>query len=362
MLISLINYPPNGCSYHRQLAPNGVLASKGIEVFQTNNLNAIDQKSSWEKWKVIQFNANDPQNQVNIARLKGLKVWFDLDDTWYLESQHPFFNQWKRTNRARITEKLIGEADVVTCANERLCELALKFNSNVNFLPNFLSNLEPQFQYKHHELLPDSPVVFGWVGAKQHLGDTRLLASSLDKLYCDRSLFNKYRVLYGGNVINHEGEVDPESERIGYYLKGNNSKYSGAHFGLMNATDHTRYAFMYQNIDVALAPLEDTNYNQYKSELKIIEAGYFGIPVIASDVYPYNTVIKHGVNGFLVKKEKDWLKYIKHFINNPQDIKVMGDNLKEYIDRRFNAEEITNKRIKILESLGCHIEALPTDV
>lgn len=361
MLISLINYPPNGCSYHRQLAPNGLLGARGIEVFQTNNIQAIDQKSSWDKFKVIQYNANDSQNQIPIARLKGLKVWFDLDDIWYLESQHPFFHQWSRTNRMKITEKLISEADVVTCANERLAELAIKFNPNTHHIPNVISPLEPQFQYNHHEHQKDSPVVFGWIGAKQHVNDVRLLASPLDKLYCDRNQGNKYRVVYGGYVLNAKGEGDTESERMAYYLKGNNSKYSGMHFGLMNATDHTRYAFMYQNIDVALAPLEDTNYNTFKSELKLIEAGHFGIPVIASDVYPYNTVIKNGVNGFLVKKEKEWLKYIKHFINNPEEIKVMGENLKEYINKRFNAEHVTNKRIKILESLGCNIEALPAN-
>lgn len=350
MLIAIIN-TPNGCTYHRQLVPNALIAERGIDVIQTNLLRVIDEKSKWDKWKVIQFHDNDYRKQAPVARAKGLKVWVDMDDIWYLESQHPMFKDWQADNRVKVTEKFLRDADVITCANERLADMAARFNPHTYHIPNCISPLEPQFQMKHHEY-SGGPVVFGWIGAKHHVQDIRLVASSLDKLYCDRKMSNRYRIVYGGYIINPmTGKADPISERIADYLRGNNSKYSTFHFGLMNATDHTRYAIMYQNIDVALAPLEATNYNQYKSELKLIEAGHFGIPVIASDVYPYNTVIKNGENGFLVKKDKDWLKAIKYFIEKPEEIKRMGDNLKEYINRRFNPKDITDKRIKIFETL-----------
>lgn len=349
MLISIINTPPNGCSYHRQLAPNALLAEH-IEVIQTNSIRAIDEQSSWDKWKVAQFNATDPHNQAPVLKYKGLKIWLDLDDTWYLETTHPFYDMWRRANRVKVTEEFIRTSDVITCASERLCELAVKFNPNTHHVPNFISPLEPQFQIPHRPHDANSPVVFGWIGAKQHVQDLQTIASPLDKIYCNREIGNKYRVIYGGYVGGPEGP-DPTSEKMAYYLRGNNSKNSELHYGMMPATDHTRYAFMYQNIDVALAPLKDTKYNSYKSELKIIEAGHFGIPVIASDIHPYNKVIEHGVNGFLCKKEKDWYKYMMYFIDNPTHIKLMGDKLKETIEKKFNPETITNQRIKILESL-----------
>ena len=33
-----------------------------------------------------------------------------------------------------------------------------------------------------------------------------------------------------------------------------------------------------------------------------------GIPVLASDVEPYRGYVKDGVNGFLIKRDHEWLK------------------------------------------------------
>ena len=93
MLISIIQAPVGGCQYHRQLSPNGLLNSKGIEVIQTTSLRIIED---WSKWKVCQFNNKDVYNHAPTTKLQGLKTWFDLDDTWRLETRHPFFKSWNR--------------------------------------------------------------------------------------------------------------------------------------------------------------------------------------------------------------------------------------------------------------------------
>jgi hypothetical protein len=41
------------------------------------------------------------------------------------------------------------------------------------------------------------------------------------------------------------------------------------------------------NLDLALAPLQDTAFNRCKSHLKVLEYGILGIPVIASALDPY---------------------------------------------------------------------------
>jgi glycosyltransferase involved in cell wall biosynthesis len=61
-------------------------------------------------------------------------------------------------------------------------------------------------------------------------------------------------------------------------------------------------------MDLALAPLEmDNVFCQAKSEIKFVEAGALGVPVIASRVGPYCEAIADGVNGFLASNEKEWV-------------------------------------------------------
>lgn len=56
-------------------------------------------------------------------------------------------------------------------------------------------------------------------------------------------------------------------------------------------------------IDLGLIPLEDTEFNRNKSNIKFVEYTSAGIPVIASKVEPYETTIEHEKTGILVKNK-----------------------------------------------------------
>jgi len=70
-------------------------------------------------------------------------------------------------------------------------------------------------------------------------------------------------------------------------------------------------------MDVALAPLEMGNvFCQAKSEIKFVEAGALGVPVIASRVGPYCEAIADGVNGYLAASEKEWITALSALIED----------------------------------------------
>ena len=46
----------------------------------------------------------------------------------------------------------------------------------------------------------------------------------------------------------------------------------------------TTYAKNYSKFDVSLAPIKDTMFNRMKSQLKVIEAGFYKKAIIASDI------------------------------------------------------------------------------
>lgn len=346
-MISIIkDQPGNGGEYHRQIAPLKYLGEKSTHaILLTNGISQWTEEEV-KAYKTVQFQWLDEKEIYPIFRKLGMKVWYDIDDMWELETRHPLFNLYKFRNMKGRTQKLLTEADVVTTPNERLCDMASSFNKNVHLLKTFINPNEEQFIPRPR--VETHRIHFGWIGAKFHVEDVALLKSGIDKLYADHSLNDKYRVVYGGFIDN-----DPHCLQIQSYLM-NGSDSAKQHFSMFKAAPVERYAGMYNHIHVALAPLEDTRYNNMKSELKIIEAGHFGIPVIASDVYPYNEVIEHGVDGFLVKKNKghkDWYKYMKMFINDPALVNYMGSKLRDKVNERFNPDTITQQRIQILDAL-----------
>ncbi|MDR0911304.1 MAG: CDP-glycerol glycerophosphotransferase family protein [Methanobrevibacter sp.] len=68
------------------------------------------------------------------------------------------------------------------------------------------------------------------------------------------------------------------------------------------------------NFDILIAPLEENYFNKSNSELKYIEFSALGIPGIYSDVTPYNTVVKDGLNGLLAKDTKEWEEKLEKLI------------------------------------------------
>jgi len=93
---------------------------------------------------------------------------------------------------------------------------------------------------------------------------------------------------------------------------------------LLDPVELQEYPYLLTNFDIGLAPLVDNLFNRSKSPLKAIEYGAVGIPVIASDVGPYAKYVEHGKTGFLVKKQRDWSKYIGLLINDKELREEMG--------------------------------------
>lgn len=82
------------------------------------------------------------------------------------------------------------------------------------------------------------------------------------------------------------------------------------------------------NLDLAIAPIAHNDFNVCKSNLKLLEYGALGYPVIATDFGPYRC----GLPVELVKnRARDWMKAIREHINNPEESSRRGDQLKQAV-------------------------------
>jgi glycosyltransferase involved in cell wall biosynthesis len=122
------------------------------------------------------------------------------------------------------------------------------------------------------------------------------------------------------------------------------------------------YAMNYSKLDISLAPIKNHIFNRMKSQLKVIEAGFYKKALIASEVGPYTIDLKHCLNhgqfvdgnAILVDENRnhsDWNKAIKKLIQNPNMIKDMGERLYETVKDTYNLENVTKERASWYKSL-----------
>ena len=124
----------------------------------------------------------------------------------------------------------------------------------------------------------------------------------------------------------------------------------------------TSYAMNYSKFDISLAPIKDHIFNRVKSQLKVIEAGFYKKAIIASEVGPYTIDLKHTLkngifgdgNALLVHENRnhsDWAKYIKTLVNNPNLIVDLGERLYETVKDTYDLRNVTKTRASFYKSL-----------
>ncbi len=82
------------------------------------------------------------------------------------------------------------------------------------------------------------------------------------------------------------------------------------------------------SLDLALVPLEMNLFNECKSNLRLLELGACGIPVICSDIEPYRGAlpVTRVKNHF-----SDWIKAIREHLADPQALARRGDALQQAV-------------------------------
>ncbi len=90
------------------------------------------------------------------------------------------------------------------------------------------------------------------------------------------------------------------------------------------------------DLDLAIAPLEDNQFNRCKSNLRVLELGACGFPVVCSDVAAF----QDGLPVTRVKPRfKDWTDAIRMHINDLDAAARAGDALREAIHRDWMLDQ-----------------------
>ena len=90
---------------------------------------------------------------------------------------------------------------------------------------------------------------------------------------------------------------------------------------------------MIADIDINLAPLEKSVFNEAKSENKWVEAALVKTVTVASDIGAFHNMIQSGITGMLCSSLEEWQESLEKLILNSAFRKEIADNAYKYCIR-----------------------------
>lgn len=386
-----------GVGKFRSVEPHIFLQNKYPEDFHVDidYEPKIDDDNYWKNYDIVHFHRTITKDYDNTpALIEKLHKWgivtvADIDDYWLPTKEHPAYAMILNNKlHEKITTNLRA-AQYITTTTSLFAQEIKKLNKNVIVLPNSINPDEPQFQAKTE---PSDKLRFGWLGGSSHLHDLKLLDGTFNRL---SSLKDQYDLfLCGFDVRGSVTEIDqrtgqqrqrpirPEETVWAKYEEIFTSKYhlidedykkflltykqepypNEKFYHRVWTQPVTSYAKNYSKFDVSLAPIKNHLFNRMKSQLKVIEAGFYKKAIIASNIGPYTIDLKHSLkngnfvdgNALLVHEHRnhgDWAKFMKKLINNPTWVEDLGERLYETVKDTYNLNNVTDTRAQFYKSL-----------
>ncbi len=330
-----LTHSSSGCGYHRVMVPVALMPKDKGRITDVCNDEVLS-----EGWDVVIVNRMWHPELLEQRKKYGFKLVVDMDDYWIVDHYHISAMDYGASNHDLEIVKFMKAADMVTCTHERLAERIYPYNKNVVILPNAIPYGEFQFTDTKEEC---DKTRFFWAGGISHEPDLRLLKNPISKIK-GSDIEDKVKMIVGGFSDSNYTEQKVWGAMANHFT-GDKQLDSTA----MKAMNVFEYYTMYQFCDIALVPLRKSNFNTYKSNIKILEAAGKSAPVICSSVHPYLGFPEDLVN--YAHEDKMWLHWMRKAVYEPKWRIEQGKALREYVDKHYNFKEINLQRRAAFDSL-----------
>jgi len=358
----------------------------------------VNNPSYWKKYQIVHIHRNIGQSYENTPNIlewlksQGIITIVDIDDYWSPTKEHPIYEIIKLH---KIGEKIVANlkaAEYVTTTTPIYADEIRQHNKNVFVFPNAIDPNESQFK---EPTLPSDRLRIGWLGGSSHLHDLLLLEPSMSKISSSRDELQfvlcgfdtrgtiteinqetkeqKQRPIRPEETVwvkyeeivtdNYYGLSDDYIKFLRKYKEEDFSDISNQGYMRVWTRPVTSYAKNYSKFDVSLAPIKNHIFNRVKSQLKVIEAGFYKKAVIASNIGPYTVDLKHALNNgnftsdgnaLLVDENRnhsDWFKFIKKLNDNRNLVVDLGERLYETVKDTYDLNKVTRDRAQWYRSL-----------
>lgn len=389
LVLSLDN---DGVGYYRMNSPYLTIKDEDInidfKVSTDNTVNLLDENylKNYQiiiHHKTIPF-SNDSQLEIyyKILKKNDIKLIFDIDDYWLLDHTHINYKKWVKLGSKEKVENILKKSDYITTTTPLIATELKELNPNVEIFENAVNHKEQQWIPNKTK---SNKTRFIWGGGITHYPDLKLLIPSIESF--DKKILNEIQLYMCGFDMRMTSSTrvlkdDPNRSMWGKFediftnkfkwiknpdyrsflkeytdikrdLYGYNENFKDEFYQRRWTKPILLYGTMYNEADIAIAPLKATKFNQMKSQLKVIEAGAHKMPIIASNFGAYQLDIIDGKHGFLIDEndKQGWYDKIKYFKDNPNAVTDMGNELYELILSKYTLEKINKKRVEFLKSI-----------
>jgi glycosyltransferase involved in cell wall biosynthesis len=294
-----------GCGMYRLVWPAEVLAGMGLAVTlhddwpqahwraQGNVPDRIVKVDCDADVVVLQRPMLDSVVQsIPVLQRQGVAVVVELDDDFTcLPKGHPARVGTAAMANPRMNRRNLRvaceRADLVTCSTPAIGNRYAPDHHHV--IPNCVPA-----RYLAVRPTPHDEVRVGWTGSTQtHIGDLDAAGDGIARALAGAPF---HVVGTGVGVATALGLQEGQVEATGW-------------------VEIHDYPTDYANLDVAVVPLADNEFNRAKSWLKGIEAAALGVPFVASPTDPYCELAQLGAGG-LARTPDEWHRMLRLLIDN----------------------------------------------
>jgi hypothetical protein len=255
----------------------------------------------------LHWNSKTAITDLSVWREKyGFKIIADIDDTWD--------NTVSLTYTNFLSQHLCLLADHVICSTEYLVPRIMEWNKNVTVIPNLLPIGYGQFTTKTKQ---HSKIRVGIGGSISHYEDYMSLAPVIRNLEKQKWFQDKCEfVIIGYN------NLDKRWQKVSKMFKD---------VKIFKYKSPEEYMSLYDQVDVMLMPLLDTDFNRGRSDLKIYECTCKGVYPILSNLYK-DTLFSNELEMFV----EDWEQSIKTIVfDQPEKSRIHNVYKYKCVDPRL---------------------------
>ncbi len=221
----------------------------------------------------------------------------------------------KNVERMNYFKRTLEIADAVTVTTDILADIYREYNGNVYVLPNSIDvNMWKALPFQRTE-----EVRFGWFGGSSHYEDLMIIKEPVRLIM---EAYENTRFVVFGQAFKGFIKDLPE-DRVEIHPWVNIERY--------------HYEAMMMNLDFAVIPLVDNDFNRCKSPIKWIEMSAMEVPCVMSLVSPYREVYT-GENAIMIEDndESAWFSGMSEMIESSILRKSIGAKARKDVEANFD--------------------------
>lgn len=370
----------NAVNYYRMQKPMEVLRRlyPEFDYFTAPSIDVPD--TVLNQTDLVLFSRVIPEGSAEKLNKLGLTFGLDLDDYWHLDKDHLLFHHYKENDIPNKIIESIRAAHFVTCTTELLASKIRELNKNVFVIEN---GIDTEDEVWKPEKVNSDRLRFGFTQGETHIPDLLMVAADVARSFNDLKFYHKAQVVLAGfrvhtevnkNAVTGQTAVRTGSVQIGYERMLTDDHKALKHFPQysyelmqlgnpdgrdkpyrrLNSLEVGQFGTVYDEMDIVVAPLVNNSFNNCKSNIKMLEAGFKDCGIMVSSIHPYLPLATKA-NSYSLN-EKNFFEWQKIILRNPNLNEDKKAQLAEDV-KPYSLNTLSKKRKEIYEGCRTNIKA-----